>query len=403
MVLLAAALLALQAPVPASCPDSVRAVAEGALPWEHRVAELACERWGLADDLARGHARLLARARVEAPAMLPRIQPEPPKPRPTGYQLLPEITADAALAATPLAESRFGLAALEGATRAERSAARVFAGRAEADTVPLEPQVRELERLRRRLAWIESSLSYHRFWQKAGDESRAFFDRRNELVLKARVLEALVRAGTDTAWSGILRRELVGQLAPFAPTPGLAIRPEAEGGLVLPVEVVTDITDTVFLAAFQAAVDREWNQSAALQAAGLRVALTVTRVAPELLYPEGVPARGSAVDEAAHLKRFPAGALVLTTGGKSTHAWVGRYIQLGTAPVGPRVLAHEFGHLLGFSDGYLRGTEGSSADRYGYLFVEWSGIMDDLMGAPGTGQVTPAMAAELVKAYGAGR
>lgn len=397
MILLAAALLVTQAP--ASCPDSVRAVAGEALPWEHRVAELACERWGLADDLARGHARLLARARTEAPALLPRIEPEPPKPRPTGYQLLPDLTADAAIAPTPMAESRFGLEALLAAAATERRAARSFAERAQADSAALEPQVRELERLRRRLSWIESSLSYHRYWQKAGDQSRAYFDRRNELVLKARALHALVRAGTDTAWSGIIRRELVRELAPFAPTAGLAIRREADGQLVLPVEVVTDIEAGPFLAAFEAAVEREWNQAPAMRAAGLRVALTVTRIAPAELYPVGVPARGSAVDEAAHLKRFPAGALVLTTGGRSTHAWVGHYIQLGTAPIGPRVLAHEFGHLLGFSDGYLRGTEGSSADRYGYLFVEWAGILDDLMGAPGSGQVSAAMVAELLEAY----
>jgi len=396
MLHLALALLALQAP---TCPDSVRAVAPAALPWEQLVANLACERWVLAADIASGHARLLARARAEAPALLDRIQPTPPAPRPTGYQLLPALTADAAIATTPLVESRFGLEALTIATMQERIAAMNFAARAQTDTGALEPQVRELDRLRRRLSWIESNISYHRFWQKSADDSRAFFDGRNRLVLRARELLALETARRDSAGAAAIRQELVEAIAPFAATPGLRATRQPDGELVLPVVVVTDITDSTFLARFANAVEQEWNQSAAARARRFRIALSVTTIPPAQLYPDGVPGRGTAIDEAAHVKRFPAGALVLTTGGRSTHAWVGRYVQLGTAPIGPRVLAHEFGHLLGFADGYLRGTEGARNDPMGFMIVEWTGILDDLMGAPGSGRVTAAMVDRMIRAY----
>lgn len=388
----------LQAPAP-PCADSAKAVTPASLPWVHLVEHLACERIRLTADISRGHALLKARAEREAPALLGRIEVEPPKPRPTGYRLLPELTADAAESSQPLRENRYSIQQVLGVSHGERVAAGVFAHRAAADSLPLEPQVRELERLRRQLRWLESSITYHRFWQKSGDDSRAFFDRRNELVLKARALDQLVRSGADSAVVGAVRQSLAAELAPFAATPGLRWRLDPDGTRVLPVEVVTDIADTTFLAAFALAVRRAWVESPAAREARFRVELTWKLVAPEQLYPEGVPAIGAAIVETDHIARFPAGALVLTTGGRSTHAWVGRYIQLGTAPFGPRTLAHEFSHLLGFSDGYLRGTEGAGTDPFGYIFVEWTGIIDDLMGSSGAGRVTREMVDTVVRAY----
>lgn len=391
-------LLALQLP----CPDSVAAVTPASLPWVAVVEHIGCERIRLADVIAVGHGRLRERAEREAPALLPRIEAEPPRPRPTGYGLLPELTADPVASPPALNESRYSIQALLVAAAAERRAAAHWAARTVGDTAAIEPLVGELERLKRQLRWLESSVTYHRFWQKAGEDSRAFFDRRNELVLQARALDALLRSRADTALSGVVRRALAAELAPFAATPGLRARREPDGSLVLPVTVITDIADSAFLAAFEAAVAREWNQSPAAQAARFLVELTVERVTAESLYPEGPPAVGASIVEAEHLRRFPAGALVLTTGGRSTHAWVGRYIQLGTAAIGPRVLAHEFGHLLGFSDGYLRGTEGAGTDPFGYVFVEWTGIQDDLMGAPSRGRVSHDMIDRILAAYAPG-
>ncbi len=72
--------------------------------------------------------------------------------------------------------------------------------------------------------------------------------------------------------------------------------------------------------------------------------------------------------------------MILTTGTESTHSWQGRSILFGPAPIRRNSLAHEFGHLLGFNDAYLRGFEGDPNDPYGVVLVEWGGLLDDLMG-----------------------
>jgi hypothetical protein len=91
--------------------------------------------------------------------------------------------------------------------------------------------------------------------------------------------------------------------------------------------------------------------------------------------------------------------LILTTGASSTNAWVGERIVLGTDPERRRTLAHEFGHLLGFEDAYLRGYTGDPNSVYGVEFVEWTGLTDDLMGNPGGGRVSSEMIETLLTAY----
>jgi hypothetical protein len=97
------------------------------------------------------------------------------------------------------------------------------------------------------------------------------------------------------------------------------------------------------------------------------------------------------------VQRRPGG---VTTGAARLHALPCRYIQLGTEPVQSRVLAHEFGHLLGFDDAYLRAFDGKPDDPYGCVFVEWGGLQDDLMGSPSAGSVSEAMIDQLLRAYG---
>jgi hypothetical protein len=79
---------------------------------------------------------------------------------------------------------------------------------------------------------------------------------------------------------------------------------------------------------------------------------------------------------------------------------VRRNITLGPDPITRRVLAHEFGHLLGFSDAYLRSYQGDPRDPYGVVFLEWTGLIDNLIGSPAVGRVTNAMIETLIDAYG---
>ena len=72
---------------------------------------------------------------------------------------------------------------------------------------------------------------------------------------------------------------------------------------------------------------------------------------------------------------------------------------LGPAPVTRRVLAHEFAHLLGFDDAYLRGFEGSPGGPFGATLVEWNGPRDDLMANVEGGAVSESMVDALIQAY----
>jgi hypothetical protein len=116
--------------------------------------------------------------------------------------------------------------------------------------------------------------------------------------------------------------------------------------------------------------------------------------------PEQAPATGATIDPERHLQRFPPDALVLTTGAAGTYALPRRAVLLGTAPISRRTLAHEFGHLLGFEDAYLRGYEGEPEDPHGVVLVEWVGLSDDLMGNPAGGAVSREMIETLLEAYG---
>lgn len=129
------------------------------------------------------------------------------------------------------------------------------------------------------------------------------------------------------------------------------------------------------------------------------ISLEIYQLTATELYPQGAPARGSAINLKKHIALYPPGELVLTTGGASTHAWVGRNVTLGPNPTTRRTLAHEFGHLLGFRDAYLRSYQGDTQDPYGVVFFEWKGLIDNLMGSPGSGRVTDGMIETLINAY----
>ncbi len=189
-------------------------------------------------------------------------------------------------------------------------------------------------------------------------------------------------------------------MAPFHPTTGLAVEVGPDGTLVLPVELTTDIDDPDFLATFRGAVAEAFETSEAALESRFRIQLSVKHIPPERLYPGGAPRIGEHIDRTGHLRRFPEGALVLTTGAQSTHARTGKYLQLGPHPSTRRSLAHEFAHLLGFDDAYLRAYEGSPDGPHGVVLIEWRGLTDNIMGAPDHGKVTRAMIAQLLAAYG---
>ncbi len=59
--------------------------------------------------------------------------------------------------------------------------------------------------------------------------------------------------------------------------------------------------------------------------------------------------------------------------------------MLGPHDVAPRTLAHEFGHVLGFPDAYLRGYKDLGVD--GFQVLELVPNFEDIMASPGAGSV----------------
>ena len=76
---------------------------------------------------------------------------------------------------------------------------------------------------------------------------------------------------------------------------------------------------------------------------------------------------------------------MLTTGSNRTYAIPGRYVAVGPTPLSTRIIAHEFGHILGFTDRYLRGARDLGRAGYNILEIVPNGL--DLMAAPASGFV----------------
>ena len=369
-------------------------------PFERELERLDARFELVTGQLARVHRGLLEWATSDDPALLERLSPEPPQARRWGYGLLPEISPSPPTAPTPVERSEYSLKAVKKWLDRTVDRTEALAADAARRTGPVEPLVDRFDTLRRELRRLEKNLSYHRFWQPTVIEEAVLFEARNRIAQRVREWQELEAAGGDAQVSDALRHEITRQVAPFYATSGLALVTTEDGTRVLPVEVASDIEDEEFLEVFRSAVADAFEHSEAARSRRFRISLEIAQVTKTQLYPEGAPAQGAQLDERDHLSRFPKGSLVLTTGAQSTHARTGRYIQLGPHPRGSRTLAHEFGHLLGFDDGYLRSFEGTPDDPYGVVLVEWTGLLDDLMGAPGQGRVTEAMIDRLIESYG---
>ena len=361
------------------------------------------EPWRVAHDRLRDHCAEMAsnlnRARellLERVAgndeLVERLTPEPVRLREPGYGVLPQIIEDAPLSPVEPQEKFFSIEFLTTDFAPEFRDAALFVARAADRDVASDELVAEYERIRRRLGSLETHLGYHRYWQRAVQDYPAFFAERNEVIVLVRAQESGLEGRGDDSKIAAARGALVNGLAPFQPTAGLSLEKRDDGWRVLPVSVTTDIDDERFLAVFREGVEAAFADTDEMRALRFRVEVSFRGIPPFERYPEGPPE--------AHLARFPERALVLTTGGESTHSWPGRGIVLGPEDVSRRTLAHEFAHLLGFRDAYVRGFDGDLDDPFGVVLVEWIGLRDDLMGNARGGRVTREMVETLIEAYG---
>ncbi len=370
------------------------------LPWEQKYRQLQHRRDILIIRLEEIRSALVLRVQHEDAELLARLSPDPLKPRDTGYGLLPLIQENAPMVPIWPKQTFYSLKWLEGRLNEELANAEKQSCQL-TDTTVLDSRalVSGFEQSLEQLRILEDHLSYHEQWQKAIVRYPEYFAEKNKLVALARETNTAIRNDESPQRIAALRRQLQ-KVAPFRPVSGLALVSLEGGEKSLPLTVCTDIEDQDFLQAFQSSVDDAFSRSPAARAQRFSVNLKWRMIGADTLYPHGPPDRGATIDLDSHLSLFPGCRFVLTTGAPSTKAIVGEHIVLGTDSVSRSTLAHEFGHLLGFEDAYVRGYDGNPGDPYGAVLVEWSGLTDDLMGASDGGQVSEELIETLITAYG---
>jgi hypothetical protein len=143
-------------------------------------------------------------------------------------------------------------------------------------------------------------------------------------------------------------------------------------GKTIRIPAVTDVSSSRFLEEFEGAVDTYWNQSPWARRLGIRFAIDWQKV------PINERFLKQQEDLDAHLKKFPKKKMILTTGAQSSQV-IKSAMVLGPGKITPRTLAHEFGHILGFPDCYMRTISGEGL--FGIAVLEWSNpfFPDELM------------------------
>ena len=373
----------------------------------------------LKDRLDRFHAALSKDLRRDAPDLLPKI--EVPPPIAYGYEILPRIIADPPRA--PLGKpqiTRFSWPASEALIARDTAAI----DQLESDLAKISEQPQSSRRAayqsiidgyqkaldRRRI--IDADIDYNWLWQRQIANARAFFDRLTAR-LNAAAADAAKSPSDAQPSSSPANTAAIG----FDPSGFVRVYPPIGGIHNVTVPLYTDIVDAALVDQFKHAIESYWRVQDNRDE--YRVRLDITVISPQQLYcpdkkeaqrSEGAyrqaryrsgsalskaapqacappPRQGTHIDLESHVARVPADAAVLTTGAESLQVVANRAIILGPHDVAPRTLAHEFGHILGFPDAYLRGYKDLGPD--GFEVLEFVPNFDDIMASPGAGSVLP--------------
>ncbi len=252
----------------------------------------------------------------------------------------------------------------------------------------LERLVEEFQALLQNQKTIDQYVQYNKFWQGMIDQDRNRYDKMTriyELVTKRqRLRDETPGANLELSDVEEILEAVLGR--PELPSFVDITKPTAET-VLLRMPIYTDIDDDKFLGAAKKAIENIWSVSE--EGMTYSVEVRFLKKTPEELYKTAAsPKRGEHIDIGEHVKRFPKDGAVLTTGAMSTYAYVGRYIAISSLALPDRVLAHEFGHLLGFGDSYYRGYRDLGED--GLEILEFVPSFEDLMAAPRDGFVKPS-------------
>lgn len=311
-----------------------------------------------------------------APDLLPELDREDPPPAPGvyGYQLLPAIVEESDARRRSISTFSYSWEATERYIENEAQRLDSALGDLEAfrvSSAPIAPAairetIAQYRMLVDNLKTIDQYLQYNRFWQRAIAEDRRRFDRLTEIY---DLLIAEESGAADAA------REFLGQ--PSVPD-FLEIDRPRSGATVVRLPVYTDILDDAFLEAVESGVEGMWSVGGE---SGFMLDIELRKRSPV----GSTPRPGDRIDLMEHAARFPDDGALLTTGAESTYGFVGEYVALGPGNITVRTLAHEFGHVLGFADGYIRGYRDLGAD--GFEILELTSSFEDIMSAPREGRV----------------
>jgi hypothetical protein len=295
-----------------------------------------------------------------------------------GYQLLPKLVQDQPRSASSgFAYRVYNWKATDGyvAGEAEKlrrtliELERLDGEQAAPAPDSVEKLIRDYQDLVSNQKTVDQHIQYNRFWQRAIVNDRPRFDQLTTIY-------NLLRS-EDPETTRIVS-EVLGK--PEVPSFIQVTRPQPEA-VILRVPLYTDIQDQAYLEQVRSTIESYWQ----VLDEGTQYRVEV-EFRPHAASP--MPPAGAHIDLRSHAMRFPQDGAILTTGGETTYAFVGRFIALGPGDLSFRALAHEFGHVLGFRDGYVRGYQDLGSE--GFEIMEVTSSFDDIMSSPTEGRVLPA-------------
>jgi hypothetical protein len=238
---------------------------------------------------------------------------------------------------------------------------------------------------------MTAQIQYNRLWQAEVARNPAFYQKARTLQDAALERQALTDSLSVVDERSRFRRlrvdtltRLIDDAVRKLPTPDFVRIVHLDPHRwVFRVPVYTDIEDSAFVERFRVGIESAWHVRVGED--DYSVALEIHRMTAGRLYVgTNAPAKSEHINIADHLARFPLDGAVLTTGANTIYS-IGRSILVSPHAVGPSALVHEFGHVLGFRDGYFRSYQDRGSD--GYEIVEVILDPESVVAAPERGRV----------------
>jgi hypothetical protein len=355
----------------AGCAHRGPVAPEAAAPYVTRGDQVDKRNREFVARLDRDHAELKRLIELRAPALLPKLNPEPPKPAEFGYGLLPKILdsdyeqarkeADAPnqngfstpTYSWPRADVHYD-SIIKDAEKLEKRLKLARLTSAAEISAFLDSLIREYSGVEGGQRLGERIIQYNRTWQEMISKEIPRWDQLakqyDDLLAGRRKWEEFAQAPIGRDFFRVRH-----------PKPGLS---------VLEVPMYTDIEDRGLIGRFKQLIEKFWQ--AEENGKTYEVRLFPHFIPVTKLYAGAKPpAKGEKIDIKKHLERFPRDGLILTTGTNNTyfdHSDQGvPYIALAPTDATEFMLAHEFGHALQLQDGYFRGYRDLKSDGYEIL------------------------------------